>query len=280
MNAKPLFPALLAALLATGCPDTEPNPPASDAGTRPDAGLVDAGAPDAGEADAGVLQAKRSLVPMPLLGDTAVENLVHCPHFDLMTELWYGFSGGDLLELWRVDLPSTPTRLPALELRPALGARFLVGMVRGGPAPMLASVWLGRAVEAPEAEVSYAIYALGESSTQDVAFELQPVEGSEQEHDGIRWRRYAGRIDEELLGVGAIILSDDGGASLYVNGPELLKEKPAQGMAPNRPVAAAASREPTAQETRAVRRAMEELKKRAPRLPPDPADGVWRHGGK
>ena len=275
MKASFLIPASLAALLAAGCPDTEPDPAGFDAGGL-DAGRRDAGAADAGDPDAGLPPPRRALAPMPLLGDTAVENLVHCPHFDLATELWYGFSGQELIDLWRVDLPSTPTRLPALEIRASNRSRYVIGMARGGPGPLLASVWIGRALDAPEAPLSYAIYGLGENAVADVAFELQPVEGSVEEHGKIRWQRYAARIEEELLGVGTLVFGDDGGGSVYLNGPELRAEKPVQGMPPRRPGAATSPRPPTLEERAAVRRAMDELRKRAPRLPPDPADGVWR----
>ena len=275
MNRRLLLPASLIALLAAGCPDDEPlkKQPIADAGVTPDAGLL----PDAGEQDAGLPPPARTLMPARLLGDSPVENRVQNPHFDMMTELWYGFSNNDYLDMWRLDLPATPSRLPALELRPSTGARFLIGMVRCGPGPLVASVWIGHEAGATlDPNLRFVLYGLGESSTEDLAFDLTPLEGSDLELERILWRRYEARVAEELLGVGTFVFSDSGRGSVYLNAPSLIVESEAQGMPSKTPPRAAPARRPTAEESKAVRRALDELRKRPPRLPPDPADGLAR----
>ncbi|MGI5864419.1 MAG: hypothetical protein ACOX6T_20530 [Myxococcales bacterium] len=275
MNLRLLLPASLIALLAAGCPDDEPanKPPAADAGVQTDAGLI----PDAGEQDAGLPLPARTLLPARLLGDSSIENRVQVPHFDPYSDLWYGFSNNDLFDLWRLDLPATPSRLPALEVRPSTATRFVVGFVRGGPAPLVASVWIGRDVgAAPDPSMKLVLYGLGESATKDIAFDLAPVEGSEQELEKILWRRYEARISEELLGVGNLVFSDSGSGTAYLNAPSLVVETEAQRMPSKTPPRIAQARKPTAEESKAVRRALEEIRKRPPRLPPDPADGIAR----
>ncbi|MBI5544935.1 MAG: hypothetical protein HY901_13675 [Deltaproteobacteria bacterium] len=273
MNRLPLLFWAAALVLGTACPSKDPAAgpdaaaaqpdaaplPGRDAAVEsPDAATADASETDAGAPDSGV-PPQRVLVPMHLLGDTPLTNLVHAPHFDPVSELWMGFDGNYApLEMRLLTWARTPTGLPVLELRPAGGQRILVGHVRGGPAPLLASLWIGRDASAPQDPLSVALEGLVASAPTDSAFELVAEEESVREIDHVLWQRYSVRIEEEVLGVGWLVFSDESPRSLYLHAPVVVQD-PTRALRPG-----ARSRKPTPAEAEAIRRAKEKLRSKPP----------------
>jgi hypothetical protein len=256
----------LAAALASGCP-ADPASGPSDAGAdsgsqlEPDAGAPDAGAP------------QRRLVTRRLLGDTPIENRFHNPHFEMTTEFWMAYAGNSELEVRRLSLPQTPSGLPALEITPPGRSRFVMGLARGGPKPLDVSVWVGRDANAEgKASLRLSLSGLGEGQATDQAFELTAEEGTQRTLGGILWQRYSAHVEEELLGICALIFADGGTERILLEGPTLVAEQGGEKLAPA-PRLLERGRAMTEEESAMVRRALDDLRKRRPVPPPDPADG-------
>lgn len=237
------------------------------AGCRGSKVTVDRGdAGEIGEPDAGP-PPQRVLVPMHLLGDTPIDNLVHSPQFDPGISMWTGYGPKYApLPMRREMQTKTPTGLPALRLMSAGGKRLLVGIVRGGPAPLDASIWVGRDIDLEPQAFTVSVVGLVQSAVQDSAFDLVAEPEAVQVIEQIRWQRYSVRINEEVLGLASLVFSDNSTRTIYLNGPVLVSEGASSSQSPRSlSMAKAKPRLPTEGEAEAVRRAMERLRSQPPK---------------
>lgn len=270
MNRSLICALTLLALFATGCP--EENRATPDAATAPPAPGLDAATvepPDAAEPgpDAGTGSALRKLVPAHLLGDSPINNLVISPHFDALSfdmseGQWMGFAESDLADLQQVVLPNAPVEgIAALKMLPSgTEDRYLIGTIRGGKAPMLASVWIGRGVAEEEVPLECAIEGLSSAAPTDSAYPFAAEADSVQTIDRIRWTRYSARIEDDLVGLAALAVYDTSKQPIYILAPTLV-ESQTRALHTGH---LALRRNPTAGEAKVVREFFDKLRHRPP----------------
>ena len=278
----------LLALLATACPEQSSSPPMDaavaslDASRVPDVGGIsepdasepaDGGGisePDASEAadgggisepDAGTLPL-RTLLPVHLMGEAPLDNLVIAPDFDPAIGHWYGDGAQGM---YVQTLPRTPVPgLPVLKLgfTGRLAEFYSVGNLRGGSTTLLASMWVGRDVsDTASLLVDFAVQGLTPTGSVDEAFALAPEPETEQTLDGIRWIRYSGKIEQGLLGLGMVTISGYRSTNLYIHAPVVLNGSTTRSLT-KRPTAI--KRKATAMEAKAVASMLEQMRRRPP----------------
>lgn len=243
--------ALLTFVLLAACSSGTSSIP--DAGTQPvDSGViapVDAGAPDLGllapdaaADDAGLTPPRRQLVDLRLFGQMPLENAVLNPQFDPGAQSWYAIGdlggGGALLRTQFRELALSPMGLPALllptrETDPTDGV--LLGTAVATPAPLSASVWIGRDLAnaaALGAAHPYLILTLAGSGLEQ-AFDLTPdTNTATRTLDGLGWQRYSGTVSEASVGIITFAVDDPAHLPIYVHAPvviaahELLQRTP------------------------------------------------------
>ncbi|MGC4120374.1 MAG: hypothetical protein QM765_38490 [Myxococcales bacterium] len=230
----------LLALFCTACPEDERVPAGPDAALiePPDATAVEppdaaASGPDAGTDAGPVAPPLRKLLPAHLMGSAPIDNLVMAPNFDPYSEQWYAVSGSmNLTESWIVELPTTPVNgLPVLKLPSASTDRYVIGTARGGKGPLLASVWVGRdSGSSPELINEIAIQALATTGVSDDYYPLTVEPESERTIDRVRWVRYSGRIEADLLGFGSFVIFDQSQEVLYLLAPTMQQVPATRGL--------------------------------------------------
>ncbi|MEL6185632.1 MAG: hypothetical protein AAFU79_13500 [Myxococcota bacterium] len=218
----------VAAWVASACTDqTQSLDPVPDAGVAADAGSppTDAGFPDMGivDVDSGVppdlgppdtgVEPQRRLVTYSFLGTTSVNNLVMAPFFDTSSSVGPASTRGTVRRQVRFD---TPTRTPSLRL--TNGAEVLL-FVQGRPAPLFASIWVGQPANASFNPVQVTLLGLGATELQ-TGERLEEDPTSEQVIGDLRWRRFQGALEQDLLGNAFMFVQSSRG-TVHLAGPEV-----------------------------------------------------------
>lgn len=262
----------LLALLATACPE-ENNARGPDAALpgldaaaeAPDAEAMPPDAAAPGPDAAPVAPPLRTLVEPHLMGTAPIDNLVMAPNFDPMSEQWYAATGGmSLADAWLVVPTRTPVNgLPVFKILAGEEEHFLVGTVRGGAAPLQASVWLGRdiGITVDPGLLQVVVQGLPASGVTDDYFLLLAETDSETTIDRITWTRYSGTIDSTLLGFGSFIVDDQTQQALYVQAPTIIQVAETKGLIKARP---SIRKKPTAAQAKAVKTFWDWQHKKAP----------------
>ncbi len=215
-----LHTALITAglILNSACTSSEQPSPETDAGMT---------TPDAGPVDAGPLAARYLVPPKGLFGDTPVSNRFLNPNFDLNAEGWLAYptmSGATRLpSVQRRFEPHTPTRQPLLVM-PKDGNDFGVGVVgtaRAGAGAFDITVWFGRPTEAAAEPVTASIVGM-HITDGEMAWDLSPLEGTEQVIAERTWVQYGLHMNEGPVGFANLVITDDSSAPIFVTGPVMI----------------------------------------------------------
>jgi hypothetical protein len=202
-----------------GGPPADSGVTVADAGSNPDAGPVDSGPPPL-----------RRLVDQKLFGDLPLDNLVLDPQLDLGSQNWFAI-GGFANNMPRTVRPAQRVlaRSPASQPALAMFSRsndppdtFLLGSVMAAPAPLTASVWLGRdAAGAMELANAKPSLVLSKADTgEEAAYDLMPETlTSSRTIDGIVWLRYSATITDASAGLVTFAVQDPPHTLLYVHAP-------------------------------------------------------------
>ncbi|MEM1348596.1 MAG: hypothetical protein AAGI01_08585 [Myxococcota bacterium] len=231
--AMTLLLALLGALLVSACSEDS-----ADAPEQP-VMLVDGpvDGDDPGRTTEGPPPLRTVSSSRRFFDDMPLQNTMRDPTFSTLgRELeWLAFSNRSFLRVVRQFVPGAPSRLPVL-MAPrgpdtSPGA-LLISAAILRRAPMTASVWIGRGLDAsnpPPPRVSIGGLSVDNPTSTEDSVTLQLDTESIFEAGGITWWRYSGTFSG-FVGYGGMIIQDVANAPLYVQSPTIVPaETPATG---------------------------------------------------
>ncbi|MFN3199948.1 MAG: hypothetical protein ACE366_16250 [Bradymonadia bacterium] len=185
-----------------------------DAEPTPDAALPDMMVPDAGPP-------RRALIERSPFGDDPAGNLVMNPPLEITSALApialpQGFGADHFV------LPASPTRQPAVRL---FNAEGLLISFQAQAGVLEASVWLGTTGDA-DLNRSVTLLALSRNEGEDPEGVSLSPEGGEISLEGLRqgkikWQKYSGLVDVELLGQSYLLVDNPSGGEMWITGPRV-----------------------------------------------------------